>query len=446
MPTSRASTPIDFGDPQPLDRGLSAFSQGLRPSGVLKIAAEVRALIATGRPVCNLTVGDFDPAQFPIPERLTQLVAEAVLAGETNYPPADGLLSLRHAVTEYIARDHGVTYPLESVVITAGGRPAIYAAYRCLVDRGDSVLYSVPSWNNDHYVGFAGARALAITTRQENGFQPTAADLVPHLAEAALLCLCSPNNPTGTTLHPDTLRDILRSVVGENARREGSGRRPLWVLHDLMYGALVFEGAAHPHPLALVPEMAPWLLVVDGVSKAFAGTGLRVGWAVGPPPLIGRMREFLSHVGAWAPRAEQVATAGFLHDAPAISVFRGKMERELTGRLDALYQGFSRLRESGYPVDCVRPQGAIYLSLRLDLVGREIDGEMIRDNEGIRRVLLKRAGVAAVPFQAFGFPGDEGWFRLSVGAVSLADIRGALERVRAMLALVARPDKSVGVL
>lgn len=446
MPTAAVPSALDFGDPRRLDAALSAFARSLRPSGVLKIAAEVRGLIAAGRPVCDLTVGDFDAAQFPIPERLQELVVKALAAGETNYPPADGLLSLRQAVTEYIAREHGVVYPLESVAITAGGRPAIYAAYRCLVDPGDTVLYTVPSWNNDHYVGFVGARTTAVPTSQENGFQPTAADFLPHLPKAALLCLCSPNNPTGTTLHPAVLRDILLAVVRENSHRGAAGRRPLFVLHDLMYGSLVFGGTSHPHPLALVPEMAPWLVTVDGVSKAFAGTGLRVGWAVGAPAAIVRIKEFLSHVGAWAPRPEQVATAAFLREPQAIAQFRAGMKEALVARLDALQQGFSALRQAGYPVDSVRPQGAIYLSLRVDLVGRKFDGVTIQDNEAIRKVLLERAGIAAVPFGAFGFPGEGGWFRLSVGAVSLEEIRGALARIEAMLALSVRPGEAVGIL
>lgn len=433
MPTAAPPATLDFGDPRDLDAALSGFAHRLRPSAVLKIAAEVRNLVAAGRPVCNLTVGDFDASQFPIPARLRQLIAEALAAGETNYPPADGLLALRQAVTEYIAREDGIAYPVESVVITAGGRPAIYAAYRCLVDPGDTVLFSVPSWNNDHYIGFVGARAQVVQTVPENGFQPAATDFLPHLPAAALLCLCSPNNPTGTTLEPESLREILQAVVEENTGRSVAGRRPLFVLHDLMYGSLVFGGAAHPHPLALVPAMAPWLVTVDGVSKAFAGTGLRVGWAVGAPAALARIKEFLSHVGAWAPRPEQVATATFLREPAAIAEFRAGMERALTDRLDALYRGFSRLKDSGLPVDCVRPQGAIYFSLRLDLVGRRVAGVVIPDNEAIRKMLLERAGFAAVPFQAFGFPGEDGWFRLSVGAVSVADIDAAMMRIEALL-------------
>jgi len=136
---------LDFGDQRALDPSLSAMARELRGSLILGIAADVRALAATGRPICNLTVGDFDPRQFPIPVQLKQLIIEALDRGETNYPPSDGLAALRQAVVEFIAREHGVTTSIQSVIITAGGRPAIYAVFRCLLNPGDVVVYPVPS-------------------------------------------------------------------------------------------------------------------------------------------------------------------------------------------------------------------------------------------------------------------------------------------------------------
>ena len=409
------------------------MARGLRGSVILKIAAEVRELAATGRPLCNLTVGDFDPKQFPVPAPLRDLVVRALQAGETNYPPSDGVLALRQAVVEYVAREHGVSLPLASVLITAGGRPAIYAAYRCILDPGEAVLYSVPSWNNDYYAGMVGAKELAVRARPEHRFQPTLAELAPHLPTAKLLCLCSPGNPTGTLLEPETLRSILEAVVQENERRAGVGGTPLYVLHDLMYGSLVFGKVPHSHPLALVPEAAPWVVTVDGISKAFAGTGLRVGWTTAAPGVIARMKDFLGHVGAWAPRPEQLATAEFLRDPDAIARFRSGMNQALSERLDALHAGFTALKAKGFPVDCVRAQGAMYLSLQLDLAGRTVGGVTLADNEAIRTLLLERAGLAAVPFQAFGLQEQSGWFRLSVGAVSLEEIEAVLPRVERML-------------
>lgn len=433
MTVSARDRGLEFGDPAALDAGLSDMAHGLRGSVILRIAADVRELASAGRPLCNLTVGDFDPRQFPVPAALRDLTIKALEAGETNYPPSDGLLSLRQAVVEYTARDYGVTLPLASVLITAGGRPAIYAAFRCIVNAGESVLYSVPSWNNDYYAGMVGAREIALRARSEQAFQPTLQELRPHLPAAKMLCLCSPGNPTGTILSPEALRAILEAVVEENHRRAAAGRQPLFVLHDLMYGSLVFGERPHAHPLAVVPEAAPWVVTVDGISKAFAGTGLRVGWVTAAPAVISRMKDFLGHVGAWAPRPEQVATAGFLADPEAIARFKAGMRVALGERLEALHAGFSALKERGFPVDCVRPRGAMYLSLQLDLSGRTVDGVVIRDNEAIRRLLLDRAGLAVVPFQAFGLPEESGWFRLSVGAVSLREIAEVLPRVEQLL-------------
>lgn len=433
MTTSARIHGLEFGDSAILDSGLSALAKGLRGSIILGIAADLREVQRTGLPFCNLTVGDFDPRHFPIPAGLLKGVTEALRSGETNYPPSDGIVALREAVVEYTRREHGVKYPVSSILITAGGRPAIYAVFRCILDEGDRVLYAVPSWNNDYYAEMVGARKVAVRASVARHFQPTLEDLAPHLEDATLLCLCSPGNPTGTVMSTESLREILARVVDENARRGEQHRRPLFVLYDLMYGSLLRPGVEQAHPLALVPEAAPWVVVVDGISKAFAGTGLRVGWVMGAPAVIARMKDFLGHVGAWAPRPEQVAAAAFLRDPEGIAEFRASMDRALDARLDAVYQGFTAMKRDGLPVDCVRPEGAMYVSLGLALVGKKVQGEVVSDNEALRRTLLTAAGLAAVPFQAFGVPEDSGWFRLSVGAVSLKEIEEMLPRVRTML-------------
>ena len=173
---------------------------------------------------------------------------------------------------------------------------------------------------------------------------------------------------------------------------------------------------------------------MDGISKAFASTGLRVGWVLAAPAVVARMRDLIGHVGAWAPRAEQVAVAEFLLDTPAVEGYRREMDARVRERLEALYAGFSAMRAEGLPVDCVNPQGAIYLSLRLDLIGKTVAGTTVKSNEAIRRLLLEKAGLAVVPFQAFGLQEETGWFRLSVGAVSMDEIASMFPRLRALLA------------
>jgi aspartate aminotransferase len=415
------------------DDTVGTMVRGLVGSEILRIAGEIRELVAQGRQVCNLTVGDFGPREFSIPPALGEAIAVALKAGETNYPPSDGVATLRQAVQRFYERTLGLKYPLESVLITGGARPVIYAIFRAVMDPGDTVVYPVPSWNNNHYAHMVGAKHVALVTSPEQGFMPTVELLAPHLGEARLLCLCSPLNPTGTMISPEVLRGISQRVVQENREREARGRKPLIVMYDQIYWTLTFGQAKHVTPLELVPEMAPYTVFVDGISKAFAATGVRVGWALGPPSIISRMKDVLGHVGAWAPKAEQVAVARFLDDVPATSGFLETMRRRVDERLVVLHQGITAMRAAGLPVRSIAPQGAIYLSVQFDLIGKK----GLRTNDDIRKLLLDKAGFAVVPFQAFGLMEDTGWFRLSVGATSVEEIKAVLPRVEGVLREVA---------
>ncbi|NOJ94769.1 aminotransferase class I/II-fold pyridoxal phosphate-dependent enzyme [Corallococcus sp. CA049B] len=408
------------------DTTVSTMVRGLVGSEILRIAAEIRELVAKGNKVCNLTVGDFNPKEFPVPDGLRDQIGAALQGGETNYPPSDGVLDLRQAVQRFYERSLGLKYPLEGITIAGGARPVIYAIFRAVLDPGDVVVYPVPSWNNNHYAHMLGAKSVVVTTDAAAGFMPTLAQLEPHLSSARLLCLCSPLNPTGTMLDPEALRAICQRIVEENRAREGRGQKPLILMYDHIYWVLTF-GKKHVTPVELVPEMAPYTVFVDGISKAFAATGVRVGWGVGAPTLISRMRDVLGHVGAWAPKAEQVATARYLDDVPATEAFLTTMRQRVDQRLEALYKGFQRMKDAGLPVEAIAPQGAIYLTVRFDVVGK--DG--LATNDAIRKRLLEKARFAVVPFQAFGLQEDTGWFRLSVGATSVAEIEEAMPRVEA---------------
>src|SRR5713226_3695147 len=188
---------------------------------------------------------------------------------------------------------------------------------------------------------------------------------------------------------------------------------------------LTFGENRHYAPPQLVPESARFTIIIDGISKAFAATGLRVGWTIAPAHITARMRDILGHVGAWAPRPEQVAVAKFLGMPDEIDSFHDQMIRDLRLRLDLLYNGFENMRRDGLPVRAFTPQGAMYLSVQFQLAGRT--------NEEIRKLLLDRAGFAVVPFQAFGLKQETGWFRLIAGAVSPEEIEAGLTRVRDVL-------------
>ncbi|HZF67171.1 MAG TPA: aminotransferase class I/II-fold pyridoxal phosphate-dependent enzyme [Gemmatirosa sp.] len=415
-------------------RRLSALADALVGSEILKIAGEIRARVAAGVPVCNLTVGDFAPAEFAIPAPLAAATEELLRAGETNYPPSAGLPVLRAAVRAFYAEWLGLDYPEAAVLVTGGARPAIYGAYRTVVDPGDRVVYPVPSWNNNHYCHLAGAVGVPVLCDAAHAFLPTRAALAGAVRGARLLAINSPLNPAGTAFTPETLAEICDLVLEENARRAGTGERPLYLLYDQVYWMLTFGDTTHVTPVGLRPAMRDYTIFVDGISKAFAATGLRVGWAVGPSDVMARMSDLLGHVGAWAPRAEQGATARLLGATGEVQAYRRGMLAGLQQRLDALYDGLRAMAAEGLPVEVIPPMGAIYLSVRFAVLGRRTDaGATLATNEDVRAYLLDRAALGVVPFQAFGLVEDTGWFRLSVGAVSPDEIAAMLPRLHEAL-------------
>lgn len=409
---------------------LSTLSSGLQGSAILGIAAEVRAAQAQGEQIVNLTVGDFSPREFPVPAVLRDALVEAVRGGECNYPPSNGLEALRSAIAGWYRASFGREHPLGQILVTAGARPAIYALFRAVVDPGDRVVFGVPSWNNEAYAALVGAEAVVLPCDASTDFFPTAERLAPALRGARMLCLNSPLNPTGTVIGRDALAAICDVVLAEN-RRRGGGERPLYVMYDQVYWTLRFGGAEHVDPIMLRPEMAPYTVLVDAISKSFASTGLRVGWGIGPEDIIAAMGDIATHSGAWAPRPEQIATARLLTDRAVIDDYAAIMCTAVSARLSALGDAMAAMKRDGLPVDSLQPQGAIYLSARFALHGRQSgDGTILRTNEDIRRYLLREAGMAVVPFRAFGSTADDGWFRLSVGVVSVEDIRALMPRVR----------------
>jgi aspartate aminotransferase len=220
---------------------VSQLADGLRSSAILKIAGEVRW--RRGRQILNLTVGDFSSKQFRIPRELEDGIIEALRAGESTYPPPNGLESLRTAVRDFYQRRLGLDFPVQSILIASGARPAIYALYRAVVDPGERVVFGVPSWNNDYYCQMLGALPVMIECDASTGFLPTAELLRPHVRGARLLALNSPLNPTGTVFTAEQLADICDLVLEENERR--STERPLFAMYDQVYWMVTAGGVTH---------------------------------------------------------------------------------------------------------------------------------------------------------------------------------------------------------
>lgn len=406
----------------------------LKGSSILAIAQQVGELRAAGRTIHNLTIGDFNPKLFPIPPALVSAIQELLAAGETNYPPAVGVPELREAVTRLYARELGLNFPVDSVIVGSGARPPIYAAFRAIVEPGDTVVFPVPSWNVEHYVALNGGVPVRLITRPEDGFMPTAEQLAPHLSTARLLVINSPQNPSGTVIDEALLGGLCDAILTENARREAAGERPLMLLYDAVYWQLVFDGATHLTPIGLRPEMAPYTIIIDAISKAWAATGLRVGWGIAPPWVVAKMKALIGHMGAWAARAEQLATAKLLADPALLGSFLPDFKQQIRERLSTLANGIGAMQNDGLPVRCLPVQGAIYLSLNLDVHGlTTAGGRTLETDEDIRNWLLEEAGIAVVPFTAFGYPERSGWMRMSVGSVSMAEVQATLDAMRSAL-------------
>ena len=394
---------------------LSSQAEAITTHPILMLAAEINQKISQGEHIYNLTIGDFDSSIFPIPERLTELVIEAYRQHETNYPGAFGLDGLRQAVADMLRHYCQIEVELDEIQIASGSRPLIYSFFKTVVDAGDKVIYPAPSWNNDNYTQLHDAEAVVVEASPGNNFFPTADELRPHIEDAVLLSMCSPQNPTGTLLEKQQLKAICDLVVEENKRRP-KDKKPLLVMFDQVYWLLTFGRAEFHHPLSVCPELRPYAVFIDGVSKSMAGTGVRVGWANGPQNIISRMRAFVAHMGAWAPRPEQVAVGQFLSELDVVDEFLVGFREQLQLRLDDFYQGFMRLKDQGYAVDAIAPQAAIYLSVRLNLKHKMTpQGRILYTDEDVHQYLLNDVGIGVLPFSWFGADSYSDWYRISVG-------------------------------
>lgn len=412
---------------------LSHLAETLIPSEIIKLGNEISERVKQGQNIFNFTIGDFDPEIFPIPANLENAIIEAYRTKKTNYPPANGIGELRKSVANFIRSRQGLDYAADSFLISGGGRPLIYAVYRAICDEGDKIIYPTPSWNNNHYTHFVGGRHIAVETRAENNFLPTAEELVPHLKGATLLALCSPLNPTGTVYSKEQLSKICEAVIEENKQRS-PGQKPLYILYDQIYWTLTYGNTRHYDPVSLYPALKPFTVYIDGISKAFCATGVRVGWAFGPNTVIDKMKGILSHIGAWSPMAEQAGTAGYLQQAEDVNAYLDKTKSALHERLEKIYNGFIEMRTQGYPVDAISPMAAIYLTIRFSLKGKKTpDGKQISSTADMSAYLLEHASLAIVPFAAFGADRESEWYRLSVGTCRIEDISRMFAQLRAAL-------------
>ncbi|WP_291404013.1 aminotransferase class I/II-fold pyridoxal phosphate-dependent enzyme [Daejeonella sp.] len=412
---------------------ISKLANNLEGSEIIKIAGEINELKRKGEQIANLTIGDFDSTIYPIPDGLKSGIMDAYSENQTNYPPAEGVAVLRDQVSAFLKERFGLEYNSKQILVAGGSRPLIYGTFMALIDPGDKVVYPTPSWNNNHYCRFTGAKEIPVVTTAANNFMPTAEEIKPHLKGATLLALCSPLNPTGTMFSKKDLEEICDLVIAENKTRSAD-EKPLYIMYDQIYSLLTFGDQFHYDPVSLRPELKNYVIYIDGISKGLAATGVRVGWAFGPEHVIDKMKTIVGHVGAWAPKPEQVATAKYLTQQSELNDYLTSFKARIQKSLDALYQGIIQMKADGFAVDAINPMGAIYLTVQVDYIGKTTpEGEILKNSTDVNFYLIKEAKMGIVPFSAFGTNNSVNWFRASVGACSLEDIQEMIPRMRLAL-------------
>ena len=277
---------------------LSNIGNNIIGSEIIKISQQIKEISKT-KEVANLTIGDFNSKVWPIPSSLRQHIKDAYEEDLTNYPNSQGEINLRESVSKHIKHQFGVDYSTDEILIGGGVRPLIYTVYKSTVNLGDEVIYPTPSWNNNHYSFLHGAVKQEIECLPENSFFPTVEDVDSKIDDkTSLICICSPQNPTGRVINPEVLKGICDLIVNENNLRKNQlGSRPLYLFFDQIYSDLT-RGDKFVHPLTLCPEIRNYLICVDGISKSLCATGIRVGWAFGPQDIMNKMTEVFSHIGA----------------------------------------------------------------------------------------------------------------------------------------------------
>jgi aspartate aminotransferase len=406
-------------------KNLSDVGNNIVGSEIIKISQQIKEISKT-TPVANLTIGDFNSKLWPIPSGLRNRIIDSYNEDLTNYPNSMGEINLRESISKHIKHQFGLNYSTDEILVGGGVRPLIYTVYKSTVNSGDEVIYPTPSWNNNHYCFLHGASKQEIQCLPENSFFPTVEDIDSRIdVNTSLICICSPQNPTGRVINPEVLKGICELIVKENKFRETRmNSRPLYLFFDQIYSDLSF-GDNFVHPLHVCPEIKDYLICADGISKSLNATGIRVGWLFGPKDVIGKMTEILSHIGAWAPKPEQIALDRFIRDdyneyLNHINYVRNEYEHITTEICDK----FDELKEKGFRVDCQRPEGGIYVSVYLDYVNS------FSSTEEYISFLINECGLGIVPFEYFGSKQNKGWFRISIGNIcelNLENIIGKIE-------------------
>jgi aspartate/methionine/tyrosine aminotransferase len=383
-------------------------------SATLAVDAKAKALKAAGRPVIGFGAGEPD---FPTPDYVVEAAIAACRDPKWHrYTPAGGLPELKEAIAAKTLRDSGLEVTPAQVLVTNGGKQALYNAFAALLDPGDEALLPAPYWTTyPESIRLAGGVPVEIHTDESSGYRVSIEQLEAALTpRTKLLVFVSPSNPTGAVYSPAEVEAIGRWAV----------EKGIWVVTDEIYEHLVYGDARFASMPTLVPELAERCVVVNGVAKTYAMTGWRVGWILGPTDVVKAATNLQSHATSNVANVSQVAAlAAVSGDLTAVAEMRTAFDRRR--------QTITAILDDIDGVTCPLPEGAFYVYPSVKgVVGRTLRGREVTSSQELSAIILDEAEVAVVPGEAFGTPG---YLRLSY-ALGDDDLREGATRIATLLA------------
>jgi aspartate aminotransferase len=392
---------------------ISARIAGIAPSATLAVDATAKALKAAGRDVIGFGAGEPD---FPTPEHIVAAAEKACRDPKMHhYTPTGGLPELRQGIAEKTKRDSGYAVEASQVLVTNGGKQAVYEAFATLLDPGDEVIVPAPYWTTyPEAIHLAGGVTVAVLAAAAAGYKLTVEELEQaRTPRTKVLLMVSPSNPTGAVYTPEEI-----TAIGRWAADAG-----LWIITDEIYEHLVYGTAQFSSVPVQVPEIADRCIVVNGVAKTYAMTGWRVGWLIGPADVVGAATNLQSHATSNVSNVAQAAAlAAVTGDLMAAHEMRTAFDR----RRLAMHAGLSAIPG----VTCPLPEGAFYCFPDVSgVLGRSVGGRTAHTSAELAALVLEEVGVAVVPGEAFGAPGA---FRMSY-ALGDADLAEGVRRLHEVL-------------
>ena len=389
----------------------SERSSKISPSKTLSISALSNKLRAEGKDIANLAVGQPD---FPTPDYVKQAAVEAIAQNKTGYTAVDGVAELKEAIVRKTKRDSKLDYEAEQIIVSCGAKHSLYNVCQAALNKGDEVIVPAPFWNSyPDIIKLAEGVPVTVTTTTEQGFKITAEQLQQHINERTrMLLLNSPNNPSGSVYTAEELTDLAEVLIKH---------LQVIICSDDIYEHFVFDGNTFSNILNVCPELYPRCLIVNGVSKAYAMTGWRIGWTAGPADLITAMKKIQSQSTSNPCSISQAASQAALEN-PLDYVYM--MRDAFAERRDYLVSELNDIDGITLPT----PAGSFYAFADFsEAIARHPD---ISDDLELSKELLNQTHVSTVPGIAFGI---ENHLRLSL-AVSTEELQKAVERIRAFLA------------